>query len=154
MNLWTCTGSWDNKAKVTSHAWQMAHQASMGVVLNHSAADTTARPGSRDRMWESAWAYVRKTAGGTTGAGAARALRRHLEVGAAVAGGGACQLCAQLGGRRLRPAAGVDLQDAGARLHVGQREQQLPVEPPRPPQRPIQGVRPARAECRPPQEAA
>lgn len=65
---------------------------------------------------------------------------RYLQICAAVARGHAGKVRQQRLRGALRPAARVDAQDRLARLHVGQREQQLPVEAARSPQRRVQRV--------------
>ena len=74
------------------------------------------------------------------------ALYQHLEVCAAVAHGQLGQPGEQLGRGRVGPVARVDVQDLLPRRQAGQREHQLPVEAPRPPQRSVQSIHPV---CRP-----
>lgn len=52
-----------------------------------------------------------------------------LEISSAVANTAVGQILFQVCSRRLVPLAGVDVQDGGASLQVGQREHQLPVKP-------------------------
>ena len=53
----------------------------------------------------------------------------NLEVSSAVANTAVGQILLQVCSRRLAPLAGVDIQDGGASLQVGQWEHQLPVKP-------------------------
>lgn len=64
-----------------------------------------------------------------TAPGGHGALPTCLEVCAAVAHAQRGKLLHKLRGGRLRPLAGVDAQDVGARREVGQREEQLAVKP-------------------------
>lgn len=83
-------------------------------------------------------------------AGAESRWRTHLEVSTAVADRELGQVGAKLGTGRVSPVAGVDVQDRCPGCQAGEREHQLPVKAPGPPQRGIQSIHPVCRSCSPP----